>query len=232
MKLEPVVKMASFRGMDTTKTDRRHFFLIENFNGDFSDISKALVSAGFQNELNNKEIFTYGSGQVCFKRRTDNLNAEFFGGFIEPNEEMKQRAMNFLSRYLLIGKLSFLLLIAYVLGWIIAFLAFIANLLWMFDILGFTIPFSLLFSIIAAILFILVGLYFDTKSTLQNQDIVKHIIDPLISSLQSITKGFEIELIFIKTKTIDRGIMKHLPKEFSEKLKALDIEQIDAFYWK
>ena len=132
MKLEPVVKMASFRGMDATKTDRRHFFLIENFNGDFSDISKALVSAGFQNELKNKVIFTYGSGQVCFKRRTDNLNAEFFGGFIEPNEEMKQRAMNFLSRYLLIGKLSFLLLIAYVLGWIIAFLAFFAFIIFVF----------------------------------------------------------------------------------------------------
>jgi len=226
--------MASFWGMDATKTDRRHFFLIEKFNGDYNDISNALVSAGFQNQndLTNEEIFTYGSGQVCFKRRIDNLDSEFFGGFIEPNEEMKQRALNYLKRFLVIGKLSFLLMIAYVLGWIIAFLAFFANSLWLFDILGFTIPFSFLFSIIAAALFVLVGLYFDTKSSLQNKDIVKHIIDPLISSLQSITNGLEIKKISIKTRINDRGVMKRLPSEFSEKIKALGIEQIDAFYWK
>jgi len=144
---------------------------------------------------------------------------------------MKQRALNFLKRFLVIAKLSFLLMITNVLGWIIAYLSFFANSLWMFDILGFMIPFSFLFSIIAAALFGLIGLYFDTKSSLQNQDIVKHIIDPLISSLQSITNGLEIKRISIKTKINDHGIMKRSPNEFSEKIKALGIEKIDAFYW-
>jgi hypothetical protein len=223
--------MVSFWGMDATKTDRRHFFLIEDFDRDNGEISKALISAGFQNDSQNEDFFTYESGQVRFIRLPDDEDAKYFGGVITPSEVLKNKAKRYLKGLALTAKLSLLFILAYTLQWFIAFPVHFANLQWLMDILEYTIPFALLFSILTAALFVLLGLYFDTRSSLQNQGIMSNIIGPLINSFQSITHELEIKKISVKTKIIDRGVMKRLPIEFSGKIQTLGIEQIDSFYW-
>jgi len=218
-------------GMNPIKTDNRHFFLIENFDGEFSDISNTLVFNGFQKVSQSEEIFTYGLGQIQFIHHLDNLDSQFFGGIVVPNETQKIGAKRYLKHLSLIGKFSLFLIIAYTLQWIIAFLAYFADLQWLMDILEFTIPFSLLFSIITAALFVLFGLYFEVWSSRNNQKILKHMIDPFIKSLQSVIPDLEIRSISFQTRIMDRDVMKRLPKEFSEKLFALGIKQINDFYW-
>ncbi|TFG27123.1 hypothetical protein EU528_13365 [Candidatus Thorarchaeota archaeon] len=56
--------MVTFWGMGPIKTDKRHFFIIEDFDGAFNDISNALVTAGFQNESSDEELFTFESGYL------------------------------------------------------------------------------------------------------------------------------------------------------------------------
>ena len=74
--------------MSPTRTDRRHFFLIENSNIGFDEISDALVSAGFRRDGQRMAVFSDQSVHVLLSKSTTWTEPPYFGGVIIPNDEM------------------------------------------------------------------------------------------------------------------------------------------------
>ena len=226
--------MASLWIMSPTRTDRRHFFLIEN--SDFDKISDALVSAGFQRDAEGKDIFSDQSTHILLRESTTWAEPSYYGGIIVPNDEMirKARRMDAIIRFL--GVLFGLSGIAFVLMWVATILAIFAalqgiRLQTIISILDLAIPLTFLFILLQGCCVIVVFQYLDYRFTKRNQDLIEHASMKLIPALETIMPDLHIQKSFISTETGNRRIKAHIPSDVLEKIDHLGFGHVDTRFW-
>ena len=222
--------------MSPTRTDRRHFFLIENSNIGIAEISDALVSAGFRRDAQGKAIFSDQSTYILLRKSTTWTEPSYFGGVIIPNDEMirKARRMDAIIRFL--GVLFGISGIVFVLMWVVTFLVIFAalqgiRLQTIILTLDLAIPFMFLFSLLQCFCVIVVFLYLDFRFMKGNQDLVEHASMSLIPALETIMPGLHIQKLFISTETGNRRIKAHIPSDVLEKIGHLGFGHVDTRFW-
>ncbi len=217
--------------MSPTRTDRRHFFLIENPDIGFAEIADALVSAGFRRDAERKAVFSDQSAHILLSKSSTWAEPSYFGGIIIPNDEMIRKARRMDVIMLLFGRLFYLSFIAYVLMWVIAFLAVLMGLQTIILILGLAIPLTFLFFLSQGFCVTVVFFYADFRNSKRNQDLVEHANTSLIPALETIMPGLHIQRLFISTGTGNRRIKAHIPSDVLKKIDHLGFGHVDARFW-
>lgn len=228
--------MASLWIMSPTRTDRRHFFLIENSNIGFAEISDALVSAGFRRDAQGKAVFSDQSTHILLRKSTTLAELSYFGGFIIPNDEMIRKARRIDSIIRFLGVLFGLTGIAYVLMWGAMFLAVFAalqniRLQTLILTLDLVLPPTFLFILLQAFCVIVVFLYLDFRFMKGNQDLIEHASTRFISALETIMSGLHVQKLFISTEIGNRRIKAHIPSDVLEKIDHLGFGHVDTRFW-
>jgi len=223
--------MASLWIMSPTRTDRRHFFLIEKSDIGFAEISDALVSAGFRRDAQGKAVFSDQSTHVLLSKSTTWTEPSYFGGVIIPNDEMIRKARRMDAIMTLLGGLFGLSGIAFLLMWIAAFLAVFAGLQTIIPTLDLAIPLTFLFILFQCFCVIVVSLYLDFRFNKGNQDLIEHTSMKLIPALETIMPDLHIQKLFISTETGNRHIKAHIPSDVLEKIDHLGFGHVDTRFW-
>ena len=223
--------MASLWIMSPTRTDRRHFFLIENSDIGFDEISDVLVSAGFRRDAQSKAVFSDQSTHVLLSKSSPELDPSYFGGVIIPTDEMIRKARRMDAIMHFFGRLFYLSFIAYVLMWVIAFLAVFMGLQTIILILGLAIPLTFLFFLLQGFCVTVVFFYADFRFSKRNQDLVEHVSMNLIPALKTIMPDLHIQKLHIPTKAGDRRIKTHIPSDVLEKIDRLGLGHVNIYFW-
>jgi len=222
--------------MSPTRTDRRHFFLIENSNIGFDEISDALVSAGFRRDAQGKAIFSDQSTHILLRKSTTWTEPSYFGGVVIPNDETIRKARRIDSIIRFLGVLFGLSGIAYVLMWVATFLAVFAalqniRLQTLILTLDLVIPPTFLFILLQGFCVIVVFLYLDFRFMKGNQNLIEHASMSLIPALETIMPGLHIQKLFISTETGNHRIKAHIPSDVLEKIDHLGFGHVDTRFW-
>lgn len=223
--------MASLWITGPTRTDRRHFFLIENSDIGFTEISDALVSAGFLRDAQSKAIFSDQSTHVRLSKSTTWAEPSYFGGVIIPNDEMIRKVRRIDAIIRILGGLFCLSAIAYVFMWITAFLAVFAGLQTIIPILDLVVPPTYLFFLLTGFCVTVVFIYLDFRFMKGNQDLVEHASMRLIPALETIMPGLHIQKLLISTEMGNRRIRAHIPSDVLEKIEHLGFGHVDTRFW-
>ena len=222
--------------MSPTRTDRRHFFLIENPDIGFAEIADALVSAGFRRDAQGKAVFSDQSTHVLLRKSSTWAEPTYFGGVIIPKDEMIRKARRLDAIIHLLGGLFCLTAIALVLMWVTTLLAIFAalqgiRLQTIILILDLAIPLTFLFFLLQAFCVTVVFVYLDFRFMKGNQDLVEHANTSLIPALETIMPSLHIQRLFISTETGNRRIKAYIPSDVLEKIDHLGFGHVDARFW-
>ncbi len=222
--------MVSLWVMNPTKTDKRHFFILENSN-DVETASRALVSLGLRMSNNDSSTYMNEAVQIRIQEAQDDSNESYIGGYIIPHGPMIKRITRSLFVMKTFGYLFYGGLGAYAIQWGLAFIFYFLGLFELIDILGYTFVFSFLVGMLGMFLIIPTGLYIDYISARFNATVVAELFPRLISSFNHFFPDITVQTITIKTGVNSRDIWKRLPSEFKEKINILDFGKINEFYW-
>jgi hypothetical protein len=232
--------MASLWMMSPTRTDRRHFFLIENSDIGFAEISVALVSAGFRRDAQRKAVFSDQSTHILLSKSSTWAEPSYFGGIIIPNDETIQKARRMGTIVTLFGGLFFLSGIVYVFMLIAAFLAvfaalqttiMFAGLQTIILILDLAIPPTFLFLLLTGFCGIVTLQYLDFRFTKRNQNLIEHASMSFIPALETIMPDLHIQKLSISTQFGSRRIKAHIPSDVLEKIDHLGLGHVDTRFW-
>ncbi|MFX1481830.1 MAG: hypothetical protein ACFFCP_01430 [Promethearchaeota archaeon] len=216
--------------MDPIVTNRRHFFLLENWETETKEFEPLLLAAGFQRADPAQDVFSDNSAQILLQKSGSESDSFYICGAVTPDDKTIHNAKVTARRASYCGKLFFLSFVIYVILWIVAIAAVLMDLLILFIFLGPAIPFTY---------FAIAGfgagtsiLYFnlDSQVSKKNQKTAAHTWEVLIPLLQDQLEA-QIQKLTIPTKLGARRIKAYIPPEISAKIERLDFGDIDAFFW-
>jgi hypothetical protein len=225
------VRMVSLSIMAPTRTNRRHFFLLED-GADIQDMmTSTLTLIGFHISPVNHDQFDDESAQISIAESSQDENHHFLAGAISPASNVIERHRKYVFLLKIFGILFISLEVAFDIGLASMVITYLAGLVNLFHILAIPTSFSLLGWLLFATLTAISGVVVELVTTKANYQIASQICPEIISKISQLDPMVSVDEISVKTRISERALWKHLPEPFREKLEELNLGKVNAFYW-
>lgn len=217
--------------MNPTRTNRRHFFVLEGTN-DIDTLSRTLISSGLRMSANDSLTYTNESVQLMAQVAPSESNTPYIGGCIFPRGGIIQRfdILATLTRGFGVLFLGFMVL--YLIGWILAFILTLTSPYEPLMHIALTIGYSFLIAMICACFIVVTGFGGEYYATRYNLKTMEALISPLLLSFQHFYPTIMIHSITVRTSVGSCDILRHLPSDFVEQINKLDFGEINELFWR
>ncbi len=242
--------MVSLTIMTPTKTNRRHFFLLEDGTDLRGLITNTLTEIGFHVSPNDEDQYDNGSAQVSIAEpsqdkdqsdgeytqmsiaeTSEDEDRNFLGGTILPTSNMIEKYRGYLSLSNDFSKLSRYSQYAFKAGLALIALIFVAGQVSLFNSLILPVILVIVGLLLFSTVTIIGSLYFDSASARVNYQVASQVYSKIIAKVSELDSTVTVHEINIRTSVWNRRIRDYLPRPFLDKLWQLNLGQVDAFYW-